>query len=141
MAEDFVEHQQGLPQGREGLKDVIRDLRRAFPDLSYEVVQMVADGEKVWGHFRARGTNEGPFMGNSPTGKTMQIDVIDIARYEGESWWNTGAYPTAWGSFCSSGSSRRKVPPRNDATAPKSAPTSENSVMPNFGESTFHALG
>ena len=82
VAEDFIEHQQGLPQGREGLKNVIRDLRLAFPDLSYTVVQMVADGDKVWGHFRARGTNEGSFMGQDPTGKVMEIDVIDIARFE-----------------------------------------------------------
>jgi predicted ester cyclase len=80
--EDFIEHQQGLPQGREGLKDVIRDLRRAFPDLSCTLVQMVEDGDKVWGHFRARGTNEGPFMGQDPTGKGMEIDVIDISRFE-----------------------------------------------------------
>ena len=82
VAEDFVEHQQGLPQGREGLKGVIRTLRRSFPDLSYTVVQMVADEDKVWGHFRSQGTNEGSFMGQPPTGKTMQIDVIDIARFE-----------------------------------------------------------
>ncbi len=83
VAEELVEHQQGLPQGREGLKSVIRSLRRAFPDLSYEVVQMVADEDKVWGHFRSRGTHEGPFMGQSPTGKPIGIDVIDIARFEG----------------------------------------------------------
>jgi predicted ester cyclase len=82
VAENFIEHQQGLPQGREGLKEVIRDLRRAFPDLSYTVVQMVADGDKMWGHFRARGTNEGPFMGQDPTGKVMGIDAIDISRFE-----------------------------------------------------------
>jgi len=82
VAEEFIEHQQGLPQGREGLKNVIRELRQAFPDLSYTVVQMVADGDKVWGHFRARGTNEGHFMGQDPTGKVMEIDVIDISRFE-----------------------------------------------------------
>jgi predicted ester cyclase len=82
VAEDLIEHQQGLPHGREGLKEVIRTLRRSFPDLRYEVVQMVADGDKVWGHFRSQGTNEGPFMGEPPTGKAMQIDVIDIARFE-----------------------------------------------------------
>jgi predicted ester cyclase len=82
VAEDLIEHQRGMPQGREGLKSVIRTLRRAFPDLRYEVVQMAADGEKVWGHFRSRGTNDGSFMGNPPTRKTMQIDVIDIARFE-----------------------------------------------------------
>jgi predicted ester cyclase len=48
---------------------------------------MVADGDKMWGHFRARGTNEGPFMGQDPTGKVMGIDVveidaIDISRFE-----------------------------------------------------------
>lgn len=82
VAEDLIEHQQGLPQGREGLKRVIRSLRHSFPDLSYEVVQMVADEDKVWGHFRSKGTNEGPFMGQPPTGKAMEIDVIDIARFE-----------------------------------------------------------
>ena len=82
VAEDFIEHQQGLPQGREGLKNVIRDLRQAFPDLSYTVVQMVEDEEKVWGHFRARSTNEGPFKGQGLTGKVMEIDVIDISRFE-----------------------------------------------------------
>jgi predicted ester cyclase len=82
VAEDLLEHQQGLPQGREGLKDVIRSLRRAFPDLGYTVVQSVADEDKVWGHFRSRGTHEGPFMGHPPTGNTMGIDVIDIARFE-----------------------------------------------------------
>jgi steroid delta-isomerase-like uncharacterized protein len=82
VAEDFVEHQQGMPQGREGLKNVIRTLRHSFPDLSYTVVQMVADENKVWGHFHSRGTNEGSFMGQPPTGKTMQIDVIDIARFK-----------------------------------------------------------
>jgi len=82
VAEEFIEHQQGMPQGREGLKRVIRSLRQSFPDLSYTVVQMVADGDKVWGHFRSRGTNEGSFMGKPPTGKTMEIDVIDIARFE-----------------------------------------------------------
>jgi predicted ester cyclase len=49
VAEDLIEHQRGMPQGREGLRSVIRTLRRAFPDLRYEVVQMAADGEKVWG--------------------------------------------------------------------------------------------
>jgi hypothetical protein len=43
---------------------------------------MVEDGDKVWGHFRARGTNESPFMGQDPSGKVMEIDVIDISRFQ-----------------------------------------------------------
>ena len=60
VAEDLIEHQQRMPQGREGLKKVIRSLRQSFPDLSYAVVQMVADGDKVWGHFRSREPTRAP---------------------------------------------------------------------------------
>jgi predicted ester cyclase len=57
-------------------------LRQAFPDLSYEVIGTAFDGGRVWGHFRARGTNLGPFQGREATGRGMEIDVIDVARVE-----------------------------------------------------------
>lgn len=80
VAEHVIEHQYGLPAEREGLKRAIAGLRRAFPDLSYTVLGTTFDGEKVWGHFRARGTNVGPFHGMEPTGLEMEIDVIDVIR-------------------------------------------------------------
>jgi predicted ester cyclase len=80
VSEQVIEHQYGLPRDREGLKRAIAGLRRAFPDLSYSVVATTFDGEKVWGHFRARGTNLGPFQGREPTGLAMEIDVIDVVR-------------------------------------------------------------
>jgi predicted ester cyclase len=43
---------------------------------------MVDDSNKVWGHFRGRGTNHGRFMGHEPTGNTADIEVIAIARFE-----------------------------------------------------------
>lgn len=82
VAEEVVEHQLGHRPGRDGLRDTILALREAFPDLSYAVIQTVEDEDKVWGHFRARGTNEGPFMGQPPTGGKMEVDVIDIARFK-----------------------------------------------------------
>jgi predicted ester cyclase len=80
VAERVIEHQYGLPGDREGLKRAIAGLRRAFPDLSYDVIATTYDGEKVWGHFRARGTNLGSFHGREPTGFQMEIDVIDVVR-------------------------------------------------------------
>lgn len=82
VAEQFVEHQYGLPSDREGLKRAIAGLRRAFPDLTYTILGTTVDAEKVWGHFRAQGTNLGPFQGREPTGLPMEIDVIDIARVQ-----------------------------------------------------------
>jgi predicted ester cyclase len=80
VSEQVIEHQYGLPRDREELKQAIAGLRRAFPDLSYSVIATTFDGEKVWGHFRARGTNLGPFYGSEPTGLEMEIDVIDVVR-------------------------------------------------------------
>jgi predicted ester cyclase len=82
VAERVIEHQYGLPGDREGLKRAIASLRRAFPDLSYDVIATTYDGEKVWGHFRARGTNLGAFHGSEPTGLEMEIDVIDVVRVD-----------------------------------------------------------
>jgi len=75
-----VEHQPGVPPGSSGperIKRLIGGLRGAFPDLTCEIQHLVADGDLVWGHFRARGTHAGPFFNVSPTGKP--IAGIDAA--------------------------------------------------------------
>jgi predicted ester cyclase len=80
VADNCVDHQFG--GGREDLAPLINQLRTAFPDLHYKVVRITADGDTVWGHFRSCGTNRGPFMGRPPTGKAMEVDVIEIMRFE-----------------------------------------------------------
>lgn len=82
VAPEFVEHQPGLPPTREGLKAAIAGLRRVFPDLTFTIEDMTADGDKVWGLFRARGTHRGEMMGLPPTGKSMEITVIDVIRVQ-----------------------------------------------------------
>jgi predicted ester cyclase len=77
----LVEHQPGIdPPNCDGVKRAIRFLHTAFPDFTVTVQHMVADGDLVWCHFTARGTNLGNFGPMPPTGKSMQIDVIDVAR-------------------------------------------------------------
>jgi steroid delta-isomerase-like uncharacterized protein len=82
IAPQIIEHQPGLPPTREGLKAVITELRRIFPDLTFTVEDMTTDGDKVWGRFTARGTHRGEMMGHPPTGKSMEITVMDIIRVE-----------------------------------------------------------
>jgi steroid delta-isomerase-like uncharacterized protein len=82
IAPQIIEHQPGLPPTREGLKAVITELRRIFPDLTFTVEDMTTDGDKVWGRFTARGTHRGETMGHPPTGKSMEITVMDIIRVE-----------------------------------------------------------
>src|SRR5438270_7248154 len=59
VAPSYIEHQSGLPPTREGLKAVITELRRIFPDLTFTIEDMTTDGDRVWGLFRARGTHRG----------------------------------------------------------------------------------
>ena len=80
VAPDFVEHQRGAAPGREGLKGTIRHLRTWFPDLKLTVVDSVVGGDKIWVRVVARATNTEPVMGKPPTGKPVQIDIIDVMR-------------------------------------------------------------
>jgi predicted ester cyclase len=43
---------------------------------------MAADGDTVWSLNRARGVNTGSVLGFPPTGKSFEIDVMDVVRFE-----------------------------------------------------------
>lgn len=80
VARDMVEHQRGLPPGPEGPRAVFSMVHGGFPDMQVTWVNVAEDGDKVWTHFRARGTHRGPFMGLPPTGRSVELDVIDVCR-------------------------------------------------------------
>jgi steroid delta-isomerase-like uncharacterized protein len=84
LAEDFVEHEQtpGLEPTKEGVLQFFRIYRAAFPDLRFDPVDVVASDDKVWVLVRATGTNTGDFMGMPATGKSMDIQLVDIVRFE-----------------------------------------------------------
>jgi predicted ester cyclase len=81
MAADCLEHQRGLPPGRQGAKQTIETLHRWMSEFSLSIVEVAASGDTVWSINRARGVNTGSIMGNPPTGKACEIDVIDVARF------------------------------------------------------------
>jgi predicted ester cyclase len=68
----------GQPQGREGTLFGIGRLRAAFPDLSWNIEDMIAEGDKVVQHVTLRGTHQGEFMGIPPTGKQVAWRSIGI---------------------------------------------------------------
>jgi predicted ester cyclase len=55
--------------------------REAFPDFSMEIVDLVAEEDKVAAHFRCSGTHLGEWMGRPPSGRRFQdVDEIYIFR-------------------------------------------------------------
>lgn len=82
VAPDCIEHQRGNNPGSDGAKQVIHFLHRGMSDFSLTIEDLVADGDVVWTRNRARGVNTGSIMGNPPSGKTVEVDVIDIGRFK-----------------------------------------------------------
>jgi predicted ester cyclase len=82
IAVDGIEHQRGNGPGLEGAKAVAKYLHRSMSDFSLTVEDIVVDGDKVWTRNRARGISSGSVMGFGPTGKPVEVDVIDIGRFE-----------------------------------------------------------
>ncbi len=82
VIEDFVELDPlpGQAQGREGLKEVIRQIRSAFPDIRWTVDEMVAEGDKVFSRFTWSGTHEGAFLGVPATGRRITVKGMVIDR-------------------------------------------------------------
>jgi steroid delta-isomerase-like uncharacterized protein len=82
MAVDFVDHSAppGLPCDREGVKMQFSMFFAALPDLQAIIHDQVADSDKVVTRKTLRGTHLGPWMGIPPTGKVLNIEVIDVLR-------------------------------------------------------------
>jgi predicted ester cyclase len=62
----------------EALKQVARDLFRAFPDYHVTINDMVVEGDKVAVYWTGRGTHEGEWQGIAPTGRQISVDGVDI---------------------------------------------------------------
>jgi steroid delta-isomerase-like uncharacterized protein len=81
FAEDYVGHfPSGTVHGREGLTAQVIAHRTSFPDWTEEVEDEIVDGDEVAIRFRSRGTNRGPFLGNPPTGNSVEISEVAIFR-------------------------------------------------------------
>jgi steroid delta-isomerase-like uncharacterized protein len=62
------------------LKAVITMLRTAFPDLHFEIHEMLAEGEIVAFRSTMTGTHLGPFQGLPPTGKPISVAHMHFVR-------------------------------------------------------------
>jgi len=85
LAEDFVEHEKtpGLEPTREGVVQFFHMYRTAFPDLRIDPQDVLVSGDKVVARVRATGTHQGEFLGMPPTGKSVDVQLIDIIRFDG----------------------------------------------------------
>jgi steroid delta-isomerase-like uncharacterized protein len=82
---DFIDHlpiEAELPNGIDGLKSMIENVRLGFSDFHIDVEDMIAEDDRVVTRFLATGTHDGPFFGNLPSNRRAQIDGIAIFRVD-----------------------------------------------------------
>lgn len=95
VAADVVDHNPDPDQGPgiDGVIEAFRATRAGFPDVTIEVMRVIAEGDIVASHAVFRGTHTGEFMGVPPTGKAIEAEVVDMTRWEG------GKLVERWGIF------------------------------------------
>jgi predicted ester cyclase len=75
-----------------GARRWITPFLESFPDVQMEIVELIAEGEKVVGRFRCSATNLGPWRGQPPTGRRFErVDEVYIYRV------HDGRITEAWG--------------------------------------------
>jgi steroid delta-isomerase-like uncharacterized protein len=82
VAEDYVNHNPFVADGREGNRQFWSAFFAALPDLSATIEDLVVSGDRVVGRFVYRGTHTGELMGIPASGNPVEMRSIDIWRVQ-----------------------------------------------------------
>lgn len=103
LVDDSVDHQEALGADfADHLKDVVRKMRAAFPDLRFEVHHVLAEGDMVATRSTMTGTHEdrfeiGPFRDIPPTGRRIEVPHMHFFRWadgKNKDLWHVWDTPT-----------------------------------------------
>lgn len=83
IAPDSVDHDPapGQVPGSEGYEEMFATMRRAFPDLHFEVEHVMATDDEIVYAYTITGTHLGELMGHSATGKAVSYRGMQISRF------------------------------------------------------------
>lgn len=81
-------------RGPEQVKHEIRYFRSVFPDLRYEIVDAVAQADRVWIRYRGTGTQQGKAWGFEPTDQPVTFEGATILYTN-----SAGKIIDRWGAF------------------------------------------
>ena len=96
LADGFVEHEvtAGFAPTKDGVRRFFAMYMAAFPDLRMEPQDVLPSGDKVVARVKCTGTNTGEFMGMPATGKSVEVEAVDIIRFGDD-----GLAHEHWGVF------------------------------------------
>ncbi|MDQ3928978.1 MAG: ester cyclase [Chloroflexota bacterium] len=80
IAEDYIQHNPQVAQGREGVKLFFAYFFSAFPDLHLTADDIVAQDDRVATRWTMRATHRGEFFGVPATGRRVVVTGMDLWR-------------------------------------------------------------
>jgi len=81
--------------GPSQIKHEIKYFRSIFPDLKYEIVDIIGEADRVWIRYKGRGTQKGNAWGFEPTGNAVEFEGATILFINSK-----GKIIDRWGAFC-----------------------------------------
>jgi steroid delta-isomerase-like uncharacterized protein len=82
MRDDYIQHNPLVGQGRKGFQDFFQSWFKASPDFTFELKQIVSEGDRVWVYGAYSGTHTSAWLGIPATGKAYKFDAVDIFRVQ-----------------------------------------------------------
>jgi predicted SnoaL-like aldol condensation-catalyzing enzyme len=82
MRDDYIQHNEDVPQGKSGFKKFHEQFFKAMPDFNYTINKIVAEGDTVMMYSTVTATHLGEWLENPPTGNKLNFDTVDIFRIE-----------------------------------------------------------
>ena len=82
IPEDAKGNDADFGSGREGFRHQWKQWVTAFPDLHFEIVDLIAEGDKVLTRWILTGTHQGEYLGVPATGRQIRVEGMSLDRIE-----------------------------------------------------------
>ena len=83
ISPNYINHNPAAPDtppGPAGLVPIIEGIRKAFPDLRYEIKNIVVSDNQVAVHTIMHGTHTGDFFGLKPSNRKVEVPQMQIEK-------------------------------------------------------------
>jgi steroid delta-isomerase-like uncharacterized protein len=84
VADNVVDHEvpEDFPAGLEGIKQYLSMFMAAFPDIRFEPLEVIVEGNWASARGRSTGTHKGEFLGIPATGRSFDVEFSDWVRFD-----------------------------------------------------------
>ncbi len=83
ISQDYINHSPSIPNpqpGPKGLKPIIEEMFTGFPDLHYDILDLIITEDKVASRLNVTGTHKQKLWGIEAAGKQFNVSQINIER-------------------------------------------------------------